>query len=367
VVLLIGEGGIGKSRLIQVMKDHIGRENHTLFECRSSPYYQNTALYPLVDLGERICGFTRSDTPEEKLAKLEQTLLPYHCVDRETLSLLASLFSIPLSEDRYPSVNLSPQIRRKKTLEALLAIVLENAGQNPVLFILEDLHWTDPSTLELLDLLIDRTPTEALFVILTCRPTFQPPWDIRSHLMSIALNRLSDAQTRAMIDRLISGTCLPTEVVHQIVVKADGVPLYIEEMTKAIVESGVLEIIDDRCQLTGPMPSLAIPSTLQDSLMARLDRLVTAKGIAQLCAAIGRQFSYEILQVLTALDELVLQRELSRLVDAELFYQRGEPPHATYLFKHALIQDAAYQSLLKSTRQEYHQRIAQALLTRLNR
>jgi class 3 adenylate cyclase len=241
VVLLTGEGGIGKSRLIQVMKDHIAGENHTQIECRSSPYYQNTALYPMVDMWERICAFTRVDTPSEKLEKLEQALQPYRCADQETVSLLATLLSIPLSADQYPPLNLSPQRQRQKTLETLLAIMLEQAEQNPVLFILEDLHWTDPSTLELLDLLIDRTATETLFVILTCRPTFQPSWDLRTHVMSLALNRLTDAQIKAMVDRLISGNCLPTEVVHQIVVKTDGVPLFIEEMTKAIVESGVLQ------------------------------------------------------------------------------------------------------------------------------
>jgi predicted ATPase len=363
-VLLTGEGGIGKSRLLQVMTAHIEGESHAQFECRSSPYYQHTALYPMVDLWERICTFTRDDSPGEKLGKLEQALQAYRCADQETVSLLAALLSMPLPEDRYPPLSLSPQRQRQKTLETLLAILLEQSEHHPLLFIMEDLHWTDPSTLELLDLLLDRTPTAALFVILTCRPTFQPSWDSRKHVMSLELNRLTAGQIKAMVDRLTGGKCLPDEMVHQIVVKTDGVPLFIEEMTKAIVESGVLQTIDDQCRLTGPMPSLTIPSTLQDSLMSRLDRLVTAKGIAQLGATIGRQFSYELLQALTALDEAALQRELGRLVDAELLYQRGAPPLAIYLFKHALIQDAAYQSLLKSSRQQYHQRIAQLLSTR---
>ena len=227
--------------------------------------------------------------------------------------------------------------------------------------IIEDLHWSDPSTLELLNLVIDQTPTASLLTVLTCRPTFQPTWSHRSYLTEVTVNRLAQHQIARMVDRVTGEKTLPTEVLQQIIAKTDGVPLFVEEITKAVLESGQLKEVDDHYELTGSLSTFTIPATLQDSLMARLDRLVTAKGIAQLGATIGRQFSYGLLQAVSPLDASTLQRELGRLVEAELLYQRGLPPQASYLFKHALIQDAAYQSLLKSTRQQYHQRIAQVL------
>jgi predicted ATPase len=230
-----------------------------------------------------------------------------------------------------------------------------------VLFILEDLHWTDPSTLELLDLLIDQTPTASLLVLLTCRSTFQPRWSHRSYLSEVTVHRLSQAQIEHMTTHVAGGKQLPVQVRAQIVEKTDGVPLFIEELTKTLLESGHLKETDEHYELTGSFSTFAIPATLQDSLMARLDRLVTAKGIAQIGATIGRQFSYVLLQAVSQLDASTLQRELGRLVEAELVYQRGLFPQAAYTFKHALIQDAAYQSLLKSTRQQYHQRIALVL------
>ena len=273
--------------------------------------------------------------------------------------LLCSPFLSP--ENRYPLLNLSPQRQRQKTLETIVAILLELAEHRPVLFILEDLHWTDPTTLALLDLLIDQTPTTSLFVLLTCRPYFQPSWHHRSYLSEITVNRLSHTQVEQIVTGISKDKTFPVEIVQQIIEKTDGVPLFVEEMTKAILESGQLKALDGHYELTAALSTLAIPATLQDSLMARLDRLVSAKGIAQLAAVIGRQFSYELLQAVSQADEAMLQHELGRLVEAEIVYQRGLPPQATYVFKHALIQDAAYASLLKSTRQHYHQRIAQVL------
>jgi class 3 adenylate cyclase/predicted ATPase len=361
VVLLSGEAGIGKSRLIQVMKDHLTDESHTRLECRCSPYYQNTALYPLVDLWEHVCTFARQDSPDEKLRKLERTLRQYRLPLEATVPLFAALLSVPLSGDRYPPLALLPQRQRQKTLETMLAILLELAEQQPVLFIVEDLHWVDPTSREFLDLLIDQAPTASLLTLLTCRPAYQPQWGLRTHLMPIALNRFTRTQIELMVERIAGVKRLPTDVLQQIVARTDGVPLFIEELTKAVLESGHLKETDERYELTGPLPSLSIPTTLQDSLMARLDRLASAKGIAQLGATIGRQFPYELLQAVTPVDEATLQRELERLVDAELLYQRGLPPQATYVFKHALIQDAAYQSLLKSTQQQYHRHIAKVL------
>jgi predicted ATPase len=250
---------------------------------------------------------------------------------------------------------------RQKTLEALVAILLEQAERHPVLFIVEDLHWTDPSTLELLNLVLDQTPTASLLGLLTCRPHFQPSWHHRSYLTEITVNRLSHAQVEQIVTCVTDGGTLPQEVLQQIIAKTDGVPLFVEELTKAILESGQLKALDGHYALTGSFSTFAIPATLQDSLMARLDRLVTAKAVAQYAAVIGRQFAYDLLYVVSQLDDATLQRELRRLVEAEIVYQRGVPPQAYYFFKHVLIRDAAYESLLKSTRQQYHQRIAQVL------
>jgi predicted ATPase len=295
------------------------------------------------------------------LEKLEHALSQYRLPLEESVQLFAPLLSLSLPEHHYPPLHFSPQRQRQKTLETIVAILLELAEHRPVLFIVEDLHWTDPTTLELLNLVLDQTPTASMLVLLTCRPHFQPSWHHRSYLTEITVNRLSHIQVEQIVNRMTNGKTLPQEVLAQIVEKTDGVPLFVEEMTKAILESGQLKALDDHYALTGSLRTLTIPATLQDSLMARLDRLVTAKAVAQYAAVIGRQFAYGLLSMVSQLDEATLQRELGRLVEAEMVYQRGVLPQATYVFKHALIQDAAYESLLKSTRQQYHQRIAQVL------
>jgi class 3 adenylate cyclase/predicted ATPase len=361
VVLLTGDAGIGKSRLVQMLKDHVADEPHIRWECRSAEYSQNTALFPLTDLFQRLLRFQAEETPDEKLGKLEQTLSQYRLPLQESVPLFAPLLSLSLPEHHYPPLNLSPQRQRQKTLETIVAILLELAERQPVLFIVEDLHWTDPTTLELLNLILDQTSTASMLVLLTCRPTFQPSWSHRSYLTEITVNRLSQPQIERMIERITDEKRLPPDVRQLLVQRTDGVPLFVEEMTKAILESGHLKEVAGHYELTKPFSMFAIPATLQDSLMARLDRLVSAKGIAQLGAVIGRQFAYALLHAVSHVDDATLQRELSRLVDAELVYQRGVPPQSTYLFKHALIRDAAYESLLKSTRQQYHQRIAQVL------
>jgi class 3 adenylate cyclase/predicted ATPase/energy-coupling factor transporter ATP-binding protein EcfA2 len=361
IVLLTGDAGIGKSRLVQMLKEHVANESHVRWECRSSEHSQNTALFPLVDLFQRLLRLHAEDTPDAKLGKLEQALSQYRLPLEESVLLFAPLLSLPISEDRYPPLNVSPQRQRQKMLESLVAIMLELAERQPVLFILEDLHWTDPTTLELLNLLIEQTPTASLLGLLTCRPHFQPAWHHRSYITEMTLNHLSHTQVEQIVACITNGKALPPEVLRQIIGKTDGVPLFVEEMTKAILESGQLKALDDRYEPTGAFATFAIPATLHDSLMARLDRLVTAKAVAQYGAVIGRQFAYELLQVVSQVDEVMLQHELGRLVEAEIVYQRGVPPQSTYVFKHALIQDAAYESLLKSTRQHYHQRIAQVL------
>jgi class 3 adenylate cyclase/predicted ATPase len=361
VVLLTGDAGIGKSRLVQVLKDQVANEPHVRWECRSAEYYQNTALYPLIDLFQRTLQWQHDETSDEKCTKLEQALSQYRLPVEETVPLFAPLLSLPLPEDRSPQLNLSPQRQRQKTLETIVAILQELAEHQPVIFIMEDLHWTDPTTLELLNLVIEQIPTTSILTLLTCRPYFQPSWHHRSYLTEITVNRLSHAQVEQLVNRMTDGKTFPQEVLAQIVEKTDGVPLFVEEMTKAILESGHLKEIDSHYELIGSLLTLAIPATLHDSLMARLDRLVTAKAVAQYAAVIGRQFAYDLLQAVSQLDDTTLQRELGRLVEAELVFQRGVPPQSTYVFKHALIQDTAYQSLLKSTRQHYHQRIAYVL------
>jgi class 3 adenylate cyclase/predicted ATPase len=361
VVLLSGDAGIGKSRLIQMLKEHVAKEPHVLWECRSSPYFENTALFPVTDLFQRLLQFQDGDTSDEKLAKFAHALSQYRLPVEDTVPLFAPLLALSPPENHYPPLNLSPQRQRQKTLETIVAILQEHAEHHPLLFIVEDLHWTDPSTLELLNLVIDQTPTACVLVLLTCRPHFQPAWHYRSYLTEMTINRLSHAQVEQIVTGMTDGKTFPAEVLQQIITKTDGVPLFVEEITKAILESGYLKEVNGQYTLTGTLPSFAIPATLQDSLMARLDRLGTAKAVAQYAAVIGRQFAYSLLQAVSQLDEATLQRELGRLVEAELLYRRGLPPQASYLFKHALIQDAAYESLLKSTRQYYHQQIAQVL------
>jgi predicted ATPase len=362
VVLLSGEAGIGKSRLVQVLTEQVAAEPQAwLTPCQCSPYHQHSALYPWIDLLERVAlRFEREEAPAQKLSKLEGFLVQYGLPLAEAVPLFAALLSLPLPAD-YAPLTMSPERQRQQTLQALLAILLRIAAQQPILFVMEDLHWVDPSTLELLSLLVDQGPTARILALWTFRPDFSPPWTGRSHLTQVTVHRLPRQQAVEVICQVAHGKTLPPEVVEQIVAKTDGVPLFVEELTKMVLESGLLQEREHRYEPTGPLPSLAIPATLHDSLMARLDRLATVKGLAQLGATLGREFSYALLQAVSPWDEETLQRGLHQLVAAEFLFQRGLPPHATYLFKHALIQEAAYQSLLRSIRQQYHQRIAQVL------
>jgi predicted ATPase len=242
-----------------------------------------------------------------------------------------------------------------------VAWLLEEAERQPVLAVWEDLHWADPSTLDVLSLMLEQVPTARMLNLLTYRPEFRPPWAARSHLNQVTLGRLGRPQVEAMLTSLTGGKTLPADVVEQVLAKTDGVPLFVEELVKMILESGLVQEEAGHYVLTGPLPSLAIPSTLHDSLMARLDRLAAVKALAQLGATLGREFSYALLHAVAPWEEGIVHQGLHQLVAAEFLYQRGVPPQATYTFKHALIQDAAYQSLLRTTRQQYHQRIAQAL------
>lgn len=361
VVVLSGEAGIGKSRLAQVLKEHLAEETLTQLECRCSSYHQHSAWYPVIELLPRVLDWQPDETPEGQWRKLETVLAQYDLPLHETVPLFVALLSLPGIEARYPPRSLTPEQQRRQTLEAILALVLALAARQPVLLMVDDLHWVDPSTLEVLTLLVEQTPTVPLYLVLTCRPTFQVPWGSRSYLTQITLPRLPRAQVERMVTSLTGGKTLPPEVLRRVVDGTDGVPLFVEELTKAVLETGVLRDAEDHYEVTAPLPTLAIPTTLHDSLMARLDRLGPAKSVAQLGAAVGRRFPYALLHAVAQRDDLHLQQALVQLVEAELVYQHGVPPQATYVFKHALIQEAAYQSLVRPTRQHYHQRIAQTL------
>jgi class 3 adenylate cyclase/predicted ATPase len=364
VVLLSGEAGIGKTRLVKVLVAHLAGEPHTRLECRSSPYHQNTPLYPVIDLLERIARFARGDSAEGKLGKLERLLGQYEMPLDEAAPLFAALLSIATPEGHYPPLDLSPQRQKQKTLEALLALLVEQATRAPLLLIVEDLHWIDPSSLEFLELLVGQTPSASICLLLTARPAFPSPWGNRSYLTQVTLNRLSGSEVEEMVERVAGGKALPREVTERLVPQTDGVPLFVEELTKTVLESGWLREVDDRYELTGPLPALAVPATLHDSLMARLDRFAGAKAVAQLGATIGREFSHELLQAVSVWEEEELRQGLQQLVEAELIYPRGVAPRATYRFKHALIQEAARESLLKRTRQNHHRSISEALKER---
>ncbi|MDH3599234.1 MAG: AAA family ATPase [Candidatus Tectomicrobia bacterium] len=361
VVLINGEAGYGKSSLVEGLRQHIDREDVVRIVFRSSPYTQQSALYPVIAQTQRILGWQPNDAVETRLAKLERVLQGYRLPLQETVPLLALLLSLPLPEDRYPDLGLTSQQQRQQTQDAVVALFLEESERQPVLTVWEDLHWADPSTLELLGLLIEQTPTAPMLHVLTFRPEFEPCWPMRSHMTPITLNPLERSQVELLVTRFTEGKTLPAAVVEHIVSKTDGVPLYAEELTKMLRASELLCEKADRYELTGTLLSVAIPDTLQDSLMARLDQLNEAKEIAQLGAVLGRTFPYDMLKALWMAQEEILQQGLSKLVEAELLYQRGQLPQARYIFKHALIQDAAYASLLRQKRQQMHQQIAELL------
>jgi class 3 adenylate cyclase/tetratricopeptide (TPR) repeat protein len=360
VVLISGEPGIGKSRIAQTVLERISAEPYTRLRYFCSPHHQDSALYPSITQLERAAGFRREDTSEQRLAKLEVVLSQGTNDLSEVVPLLADLLSIPIG-DRYPPLNLTPRKRKEKTLHAQLAQVEGLAARQPVLMVWEDAHWSDPTTRESLDLLIDGVPTLRVLVIITFRPEFSPPWVGRPHVTLLSLSRLPSRQRAEMIMHVTGGKPLPKEIADQIVDRTDGVPLFVEELTKAVVESGVLSDAGDHYTVAGPLPLLAIPTSLNASLLARLDRLAPVREVAQIGAALGRQFSHELISAVAAVPREQLDDALAQLVRAELIFRRGTPPDAEYTFKHSLAQDAAYSTLLRGRRQQLHARIAVTL------
>jgi class 3 adenylate cyclase/type II secretory pathway predicted ATPase ExeA len=353
IVLLSGEAGIGKSRLRREFEECLTAGTYEYLRGRCSPYHQQSGVfYPVINMLAQRLKFTRTDAAEKKLNQIEQLLASYGLALRETVPLFAGLLAVPFTT-RYAPRHLNLELQKQKTREAVLSLVLAMAVKKPVYLVMDDLHWIDDSTLEMLSHLVSQVAATRLFCLFSFRPTFQPPWNSLPHLQEMRLAPLSRDETAMMIQNMMSGKTLPTDVLAQLVSKTDGMPLFVEELTKAVLESGQLN--EQSC---GDAPP-SIPTTLYDSLMARLDRLATAREVAQLAATIGREFDYALLHAVSPLDEATLQSELRRLLDAGLLYRDGEK----YLFKHALIRDAAYHSLLKSKRLEYHHQIAQALAT----
>jgi class 3 adenylate cyclase/DNA-binding winged helix-turn-helix (wHTH) protein/predicted ATPase len=361
VVLLCGEPGIGKSRIVAELMERLQAESHLRLRYFCSPYHQDSALYPFIDQLGRAAGFEPDDPPAAKLEKLADLLTEADSPD-EDVAFLADLLSLPASQ-HHPLPSVNPQCKKERTLEALLHQIEGVARRRPALVVFEDAHWIDPTSRELLDFTVERASSLSVLLILTYRPEFQPPWIGQPQVTALTLNRLARRDRMALATQTAGGKALPAEIVHQIADRTDGVPLFVEELTKSILESGLLREAADRYVLDGSPPPLAIPTTLQDSLMARLDRLGEVRLVAQIGAAIGREFSYSLLHAVSLLPEDDLQAFLGRLAASELVFQRGVPPNSTYTFKHALVQDVAHGSLLRGARRQLHARIAEVLET----
>ncbi len=351
VVLVVGEPGIGKSRLVEEFHARIRDDPHLWIESAGEPFFESTPFHAVTQILDQGLGWRGDESKEERLGQLERSLELAGMKLGEAVPLIAQLLDLPIPE-KYPPLMFAPNQQRKRLLANLATWVLNVARLQPVVIAMEDLHWVDPSTLELTQMLVEQAATAPLLLLYTARSEFRTPWPMRSHHAQITLSRLNDRQTREMIAGVAARACLAKDVVDAVVKRIDGVPLFAEELTRLILERD------------GRSAAREIPATLHDSLSARLDRLGPSKEVSQVAAVIGREFSYELLQAVAPMPEEDLQSALQKLADAELVYARGIPPEATYQFKHTLIQDAAYEALLKSRRRDLHRRVAQTIKER---
>jgi class 3 adenylate cyclase len=363
VVLLCGEPGIGKSRLTQVLRERLKHEPHASMRYQCSPFRLNSALYPTIEHLEFAAGFARDDTPEQKLDKLEAMLVGNPAQRAETAPLFAALLSLPT--DRYPPLGLSPRRQKEKTFEALLGQIEALSRLQPLLMVFEDTHWIDPTSQELLDVMIPRLRTQRVLLVITYRPEYVPHAREYPYVSTMTLTGLPEHLGGELVDKVTEGKAVPPEVVQRIVARADGIPLFIEELTKSLLESRFLRDENNRYTLVEPLPALDIPDTLNALLIGRLGRRAKARELAQIGACIGREFSYELLAAVSPYKGAEFEDELQRLTATGLVFRRGTAPDATYTFKHALVQDAAYESLLKSKRQQVHAQIADTLHTKI--
>ena len=358
VVLLSGEAGIGKSRLTAALLKRLATEPHTRLRYFCSPQHADSAFHPIIGQMERAAGFAHGDAPKAKLAKLD-ALLAQTSTTKQDGALCTELLSLP-NDGRYPALDLAPQQRRQRTLEALTAQLARLASQQPVLMIFEDAHWTDPTSLEAFGRAVDRIKSLPVLLIVTFRPEFNAPWVGLPHVTAQTLNRLGEREAAAIVARLVGNEELPADVMTEIVERNDGIPLFVEEMTKAVLEAEG-EGAARRTTAGVPPTAMGVPASLHASLMARFDRLGPAKEVAQIGAAIGREFSHALLAAVVRKPEAELNTALDRLIQSGLLFRQGVPPHASYLFKHALVQDAAYGTLLREPRRALHARIAETL------
>jgi predicted ATPase len=358
VVLLSGEAGIGKSRLTAALMERLAAEPHTRLRYFCSPQHIDSALYPIVGQMERAAGLAHDDTPQAKLDKLD-LLLAQTSTTAQDVALFAEMLSLQ-NDGRYPALALSPVQRRQRTLDVLIARIEALARQNPVLMIVEDAHWSDPTSLELFGRVVDRIRSLRAVLVVTFRSEFESPWIGRAHVTALTINRLTEREIGAMIDRVVGNKLLDARVRQDIAERTDGIPLFVEEMTKAVLEAGNESAAEQTAAAVAP-PALAVPASLHASLMARLDRLGPAREVAQIGAAIGREFSHSLLAEVLRMPDAELQYALDRLIEAGLLFRKGVPPHTTYLFKHALVQDAAYGTLLRSKRQHIHSEITSTI------
>ncbi len=359
VVLIEGDAGIGKSRFVQVFRDRLADEPHRWIECRASKFHRHTAFHPLSKLLEETLGLDPEQSAEQRLSLFTEELRGLGLDASEAAVLFASLLGAPQSEQSSPFAA-TAGARRKQTLNAVVKWLLALATTQPVVLVIEDLHWLDSSSLDLLELLMGRVSSAPVLLLTTFRTSFEPPWALESHAAQVVLKALTEDQTDAMMMGLAGGASLPAAVRDQVVRRTDGVPLFIEEFTRTVLESGFIAKHEEQLEKTGPIPSFSVPTTLQDSLMARLDRLGPAKNVAQLAAVLGRDFSRELVAAVAS-DVQSLERDLSLLVSAGILQRTDRPGSASYTFKHALIQDTAYQSLLKAARRALHARVVDAM------